>query len=145
MGPLLGAPLRDVRVTGQFRKIGGPPGGGYGLIVRDIGPGMRDGVDQSGDYCVLEAGDRGEFGIWRRARDHWIDIVGWTPSFAVLPGGATNVLEALATGDQLTFKINGVPVAQTVGMCPEEGAVGVFLGGDLNQGLAERFTADTLN
>src|SRR5579884_3523789 len=83
----LGAPiterLRDVVVTARFRKVGGPSGGGYGVIVRDEGPGPRDGINQGGRYYVLEAGDRGEVGIWRRENDRWIDILPWTSSPAV--------------------------------------------------------------
>src|SRR5207248_6347733 len=48
----IGAPgagsFRDVEVSGRFRKVGGPPGGGFGLIVRDQGPPPRDGKNQGG-------------------------------------------------------------------------------------------------
>ena len=37
-------PVRDAIVTASFRKVGGPPGGGYGIIVHDQGPGPRDGL-----------------------------------------------------------------------------------------------------
>src|SRR5689334_10515502 len=39
-------PVDDVVVTGTFHKVGGPPGGGYGLIVRDRRASMGDGIDQ---------------------------------------------------------------------------------------------------
>jgi len=61
--------LRDVLVTATFHKADGPPGGGYGIIVRDQGPGSRDGLNQGGHYYVLEVGDSGEVGIWRRDED----------------------------------------------------------------------------
>src|SRR5437588_481812 len=38
--------LGDTVVTGVFHKVGGPPGGGYGLILRDQNPGARDGRNQ---------------------------------------------------------------------------------------------------
>ena len=38
--------FRDVRVSGEFRKLGGPPGGGYGLILRDQSPAPLDGITQ---------------------------------------------------------------------------------------------------
>src|SRR5207248_8147114 len=41
-------PVRDTIVTASFRKVGGPPGGGYGIIVRDQWPGPRDGRSQIG-------------------------------------------------------------------------------------------------
>src|SRR5437660_752281 len=76
----LDAPLGDVVISGTFHKVGGPPGGGYGLIVHDQGPGPRDGVNQLGRFYVLEAGDKGEFGVWRRDGDRWIELIPWTPT-----------------------------------------------------------------
>jgi LPXTG-site transpeptidase (sortase) family protein len=139
VGPPIATPLRDVVVTGTFRKVGGPPGGGYGLIVRDQGRGPRDGVNQGGRYYVLEAGDRGELGIWRREEDRWLDIVSWTPSEVVRPGGATNVLTAQAAGDQLVFLVNGTPVASVADSTLAEGTVGLFAGGDRNEVAVDHF------
>jgi hypothetical protein len=141
----LAEPLRDVVVHGTFRKVGGPPGGGYGLIVRDQGPGPRDGVNQTGRYYVLEVGDRGELGIWRRDVDHWIDLVPWTRSNAVRPGGATNEVTARAIGQQLTLLVNGVLVASQIDATLPDGAVGVFVGGDFNEVVMERFVVQVPN
>src|SRR5579864_1400897 len=33
-----GQPVHDIRLSAQFHKLGGPAGGGYGLIVRDQSP-----------------------------------------------------------------------------------------------------------
>jgi hypothetical protein len=131
-------PLRDVAVTATFRKVGGPPGGGYGIIVRDQGPGPRDGVNQLGRFYIFEVGDRGEFGIWRRDGDRWIDIVPWTRSEAVRPGGEPNQLEVLAFGSQLAFTVNGTRVATQTDATLTEGTVGIFVGGDLNEVVIER-------
>ena len=130
-------PLRDVVVAGTFRKVGGPPGGGYGLIVRDQGPGPRDGVGQGGRYYVLEVGDRGEVGIWRREGDHWEDLLPWSPSDAVRPGAEPNVLSVRAIGPRLTFVVNGTQVASLEDATLPAGGVGVFLGGDGNEGRLE--------
>jgi hypothetical protein len=138
-------PLRDVVVQGTFRKVGGPPGGGYGLIVRDQGPGPRDGVNQIGRYYVLEVGDRGELGIWRRDVDHWVDLVPWTRSDVVRPGGATNEVTARAIGQQLTLLVNGVLVASQIDATLPDGAVGVFVGGDFNEVVMERFVVQVPN
>ncbi len=128
-------------VTGRFRKVGGPPGGGYGVIVRDQGPGPRDGMNQGGHYYVLEAGDRGDVGVWRRDEDHWVDLMPWTPSPAVHPGDAINELTVQAIGSQLLFVVNGTQVANlTVDSIPGEGAVGVFVGGDLNEVVLDQFS-----
>lgn len=88
VGAPTAASFDDVVVTAQFRKVGGPPGGGYGIIVRNTGPAPLDGRNQGGRYYMLEAGDQREFGVWRRDDDRWIDLVPWTPSPAVRPGDA---------------------------------------------------------
>jgi hypothetical protein len=139
----IGAPttarFRDVVVTASFRKVGGPAGGGYGVIVRDQGPGPRDGINQGGRYYVLEVGDHGQLGVWRREDDGWIDLMPWTPSEAVHPGGAANDLTVQAIGEHLTFLVNGVQVVSLVDSDLTEGAVGLFVGGDQNDVLLNRF------
>ena len=54
--------VKDVVVSARFRKTGGPPGGGYGLVVADQGPDSHDGVNQGGRFVALEAGDEGTIG-----------------------------------------------------------------------------------
>jgi hypothetical protein len=134
--------LTDVFVSAAFHKIGGPPGGGYGIIVRDEGPGPRDGVNQGGRFYVAAVGDRGEFGIWRRDDNHWVDIVPWTPSAAVHLGGTTNELTLRAVGQRLTFLVNGIEMSMVeVADAPlPRGRVGAFVGGDGNQVVLDRFT-----
>jgi hypothetical protein len=134
--------LADVVVTADFHKTGGPPGGGYGIIVRDQGPGPRDGLSQDGDFYVAEAGDRGEVGIWRRSADHWVDLVPWTPSDAVHPGGTTNELMLRAQGSQLTFVVNGRQVATVSDATLQSGRVGAFVGGDFNEVRVDRFNVE---
>jgi hypothetical protein len=145
----IGAPLteslRDVIMTATFRKVGGPPGGGYGLIVRDQGPGPRDGITQGGRYYVLEAGDRGELGIWRRDGDRWIELLPWTASAAVRPGDVANELTVQAIGPRLSFVVNGADVASLEDPTLEDGSVGIFVGGDLNEVVLERLIVQTPN
>jgi hypothetical protein len=132
-------PLRDAVVMGRFRKIGGPPGGGYGLIARVQEPRPRGGTDQSGRFYVFEVGDRGEVGVWRREGERWVDLVPWTRSEAVRPGSGVNELTARAIRQHLTFLVNGVLVADLEDPVLSQGAVGVFVGGDLNEVVLERF------
>jgi len=129
----------DVVVDAAFHKIGGPPGGGYGVIVRDQGPTARDGISQTGRYYVAEVGDRGEIGIWRRDEDRWIDLLPWTPSQAVHLGGTVNDLTLRAVGERLTFVVNGTEVASVVDRALPSGRVGVFVGGDRNDVALDRF------
>jgi len=137
--------LRDITVTAAFQKEGGPPGGGYGLIVRDRVDEPRDGVNQVGQYYVLEVGDRGEIGVWRRDRDQWIDVLPWTPSQAVRMGGAPNELAVESRGERLTFLVNGVEVTSHVDATLAEGMVGVFVGGDGNQVVLQRLLVEALD
>ena len=132
--------LTDVVVSATFRKTGGPPGGGYGLVIRDRGPQPRDGSNQSMNAYVLEAGDLGDFGIWRRDGDHWVDLVPWTRGPSVRPGGSPNDLSVTATGPHIVFTINGIQVAAIDDDTLPSGAVGVFAGGDFNEVALDRFT-----
>jgi hypothetical protein len=139
----IGAPVAnvpaDVLITADFRKLGGPDGGGYGLIVRDQQP-ARDGSDQDGRYYVLEAGDKGEVGIWRRDGDHWVDLVPWQHTDAVVPGTAPNELSVRAVGSSLVLTVNGTRVASATDSTLTTGQAGIFVGGDGNQVAVTRFT-----
>ncbi len=133
VGAPIGAGMGDVVVTATFHKLGGPPGGGYGVIVRDQSVEQRNGMEQRGRYYVLEVADRGEVGIWRRDGDRWADVVSWTPAVAVQQGLETNTLEVWAVGQRLTLLVNGVQVASQSDLAlPSGGGVGVFVGGDGN-------------
>jgi hypothetical protein len=136
--PAVGIPgtdhLGDATIAGSFRKTGGQPGGGYGLILRAQDPGSLDGVNQNGRFYVFEVGDQGDFGIWLRDNDHWVDIVPWSPSNAVKAGtGAANDLTVTASGDRLSFKVNDTEVASQLDAQLHSGSAGVFVGGDGNQ------------
>jgi hypothetical protein len=132
-------------VTATFRKSGGPPGGGYGLVVRDQRPTPRDGHDQTGAFYVAEVGDRGEVGLWRRDGDHWVDLVPWTPSAAVRPGGSPNELSLRALGATLTMLVNGTEVARQADPTLASGQVGLFVGGDLNEVIVDHFLVQVLD
>jgi hypothetical protein len=135
----------DVIVSGTFRKTGGPPGGGYGLIVRDAGPQPRDGANQEMNAYVFEAGDLGEFGVWRRDGDHWVDLVPWTRGASVRPGGSPNELSVHTSGGRLVLTINGVQAAAVNDPILPYGRVGVIAGGDFNEVAVDRFTVQVPN
>jgi hypothetical protein len=132
---------RDVVVTATFRKTGGPPGGGYGLIVRDQGPARGDSGEQAGRFYVLAVSDQG-VGIRRREGEQWVDLVPWTPAAEVRPGGDPNTLAAVALGDQLGLMVNGALLASVRDRVLGEGAVGLFVGGDGNEVAVERFLVE---
>ncbi|HEY3062097.1 MAG TPA: DUF4388 domain-containing protein [Chloroflexota bacterium] len=141
--PAIGEILQDVVVTASFRKVGGPAGGGYGIIVRDQGPAPRDGTNQQGRYYVLEVGDKGEVGIWRREGSNWVDLVPWQRASAVKPGSATNELTVKANGARLSLSVNGEEVAAREDGSLAVGNVGVFVGGDGNQVALDQLSIRT--
>jgi hypothetical protein len=143
----LNQPLQDVKISAQFRKAGGPAGGGYGIIVRDQGaPSERDGRNQSGEYLVVEVGDRGDIGIWQRDQTHWIDIVPWQHSDAVQADKSPNTLVVTTHGPGLMLEVNGQMVAVvSYDKLPTTGGVGVFAGGDLNEVALEQLRIDNTN
>jgi hypothetical protein len=140
IGLLQNPDLRNVLVTATFHKLGGPAGGGYGIILRDQPQGPRDGLNQQGNFLVFEVGDKGEVGIWRRDQGQWVDILGWTPSPAVKTGSGENSLSVRAVGEQLEFSVNGTQMPTQTSAQPASGGVGVFLGGDANEALLTQLT-----
>jgi hypothetical protein len=140
----VGAPVAsvpdDVVISATFRKLAGPAGGGYGIIVRDQETSLRDGTSQDGHYYVLEAGDKGEVGIWRRDADHWVDLLPWQHSDAVKTGTATNELTVRAVGNTLSLIVNGTQVAARTDNTFTSGRAGLFVGGDGNQVAISRYT-----
>jgi hypothetical protein len=133
----------DVVISATFRKLGGPAGGGYGIIVRDQDDGVRDGTTQNGHYYVLEVGDIGEVGMWRREADHWVDLLPWQHSDAVKTGTATNQVTVRAVGNALSLVVNGAPVAIRSDAQFTRGQAGLFVGGDGNQVAVSHFTIKT--
>jgi hypothetical protein len=134
-GVPLRQPVRDVRLSAQFHKAGGPAGGGYGLIIRDQGATTdRDSHNQSGQYLALEIGDQGDIGVWHRDRTRWIDVVPWTHSDAVHLDRDPNMLTVTTQGSVLRFEVNGELVAElSYDRLPPSGGVGIVVGGDLNE------------
>ncbi|HEY2595009.1 MAG TPA: hypothetical protein VGK33_14025, partial [Chloroflexota bacterium] len=116
-----------------------PPGGGYGLIVRSQAPQLLDGQNQAFNAYVLETGDLGEYGVWRRDGDHWVDLVPWTPSPVVRSGGSPNDLLVRAVGARLTFSVNGTVLATITDATYARGSVGLFVGGDDNAVALDHF------
>lgn len=134
----LGDVPAEVTVESTIHKVGGPPGGGYGLILSDQRVGAGDGVDQTGQYVVAAVGDTGQIGIWRRDGDAWRDLVPWKPSQAVHVAAAPNTLSAHVVGGRLTFSVNGMQVA-AVETGLQAGRVGLYTGGDDNEVAIDGF------
>jgi len=136
-------PLGDVVVTATFHKLDGPPGGGYGILVRDQSPTPQNGTSQNGRYYVLEVGDKGEVGMWRRDGDHWVDLMPWQHADAVRTDNAANEVSVRAIGDRLDLSVNGALVATRTDGTFTSGGVGLFVGGDGNHVAVDRFSVQT--
>ncbi|MBV9174322.1 MAG: hypothetical protein JOZ81_30035 [Chloroflexi bacterium] len=140
--PLIEAPA-EMQVSARFHKVGGPHGGGYGLIVDDRGTSRGDGLDQHGEYVVAEVGDNGDVGLWRRENMRWIDLLAWTPSSTVAADRAANQLDVRTMGTRVVFFVNGIQVADVdAGITGPN--VGAFAGGDGNEVVLERFSVQSL-
>jgi hypothetical protein len=69
----------------------------------------------------------------------WVDLIPWTPSPAIRPDGGRNELAVEAIGPRFTFLVNDSPLANVEDRVLEQGGVGIYLGGDLNQAIVEHF------
>lgn len=145
IGAPVGTALGDVLVGGTFRKVGGPSGGIYGLLLRDREPGPRDGRHQAGHYYIAQVDDRGAVGIWRREQDNWVELAPWSRCAAVRPPPATNDLSFEVVGGRLTFVVNGSQAASAHDAVLASGGVGLFAGGSDNDVLVERFVVHALS
>ena len=145
---VIGAPvesaLRDVLVAATFRKLGEASGGVFGLVLRDCGPGPRDGRNQAGRYYVAQVDDRGEVGIWRREQEGWLELFPWTASAVLRPAPATNDVSFEIVGGRLTFLVNGTPAASAHDTVLDHGGVGLIVAGVGNDVLVERFVVHAL-
>ncbi len=145
IGAPVGSALRDVLVGATFRKLGGPAGGTCGLLLRDRGPGPRDGRNQSGRYYVAQVDDQGAVCIWRRDQDRWIELVPWTRCEAVQPGESANDLSFEVVGGRLSLMVNGRAAATTSDAILDRGGVGLFVAGNGNDLLVDRFVVQVLD
>jgi signal peptidase I len=136
-----GASFRDGLVAATLRKVDGPTGSGYGVVLRDNSPGQRDLRDQGGRFYVFEVNDQGVYGIWRRDEDHWAELVPWTAASAIEPGAAANDLVVVADGAHFTFVVNGQQLAEVTDTELDEGGIGVYVIGDGAEIDLQRFLA----
>jgi hypothetical protein len=144
VGAPVGPALRDVLVGARFRKLGDQADGTYGLLLRDGGPGPRDGRHQTGRYYVAQVSDQGMVGIWRRDGESWLELVAWTPCAKLRSGQATNDLSFEVVGGRLTLMVNGQTAASANDALLDHGGVGLVVGGAGNAMLVERFVVHAL-
>jgi hypothetical protein len=112
--------LSDFRLTVDATQAAGPDDNEYGVLVR-----MKDtshfycfSVSGDGYYQVSKFGDEG-----RQAMSD-----DWAASDAIHTGTATNRLEVICQGAQMTFLVNGVQLAQVEDADYRRGDIGLYAG-----------------
>jgi hypothetical protein len=124
----------DVTIELTTRQASGPDNDntGYGVMCRvnydpDVG-GLNG-------YAFLVAGD-GFYKVARYVEGDSYDLVEWTESVSVRQGSGSNNLRVICSGDQLTFYVNGVLLAETWDETFPSGDVALF-GTTYEPGVAE--------
>ena len=115
-----GRALSDLYLTVEATQIAGPDDNEYGVMVRMQDPQHFYRFSISGDGYYLVSKYDGQ---------EWKPLgTDWTPSDAIHPGAATNLLGVVCQGAQLTFLVNGVQLVQVEDRSYTRGDVGLYAG-----------------
>jgi len=115
-----GRALSDLYLTVEATQIAGPDDNEYGVMVRMQDPQHFYRFSISGDGYYLVSKYDGQ---------EWKPLgTDWTPSDAIHPGAATNLLGVVCQGAQLTFLVNGVQLAQVEDKSYTRGDIGLYAG-----------------
>ena len=126
-----GLELSDFHLAVTTVQVAGPDDNEYGVLVR-----MQD-ADHF--YCFSISGD-GYYVVNRYDGEEWV-VLGddWTPSDAIHPGAATNLLEIVCQGTTMTFLVNGVQLVQVEDKSYSRGDVGLYAGSFFEPGVEIHF------
>jgi hypothetical protein len=115
-----GRALSDLYLTVEATQIAGPDDNEYGVMARMQDPQHFYRFSISGDGYYLVSKYDGQ---------EWKPLgTDWTPSDAIHPGAATNLLGVVCQGAQLTFLVNGVQLAQVEDKSYSRGDIGLYAG-----------------
>ncbi|MCX7683585.1 MAG: DUF1080 domain-containing protein [Anaerolineae bacterium] len=116
-----GRAFSDFRLTVEASQVSGPDNNEYGVLVRMQDPEHFYRFSISGDGYYLVSKHDGE---------NWGILSGqdWTPSEAIHTGQATNLLEILCRGTEMTFSVNGIQVAQVRDASYTRGDIALYAG-----------------
>jgi hypothetical protein len=105
MWGVAGKTFEDIRIDVDARMITAPENGNnaFGVDCR---------IQPNGDGYSFHISSDGWFAIVKFVDEEAIEIVEWTESSAILLGDEINHLTATCQGNQLTFLVNDVEVAQ---------------------------------
>lgn len=124
----------DVSIEVTARQTSGPESNdtGYGVMCR---VNYDPDVGRLNGYVFLVAGD-GYYAISRYVDGDSEHLVGWTESDTIRQGSGTNELRVICDGDQLTFYVNGVWMAEAWDGSFSSGDVALY-GTTFDPGAAE--------
>jgi hypothetical protein len=125
------AEFEDVAAEVEARFVEGPQQGSYGLLTR-LDP------DSEGYYYFGITAD-GMYGVFKHGGGHWTDLVDWTESPAIEGAGEWDLLRVEAIGSQLSFLVNGEPLATVEDDEFNSGAVALFAGSYDDPGVHAAF------
>lgn len=108
----------------------GPEDNDYGVVTR---------WKNAGNYSLFLISGDGFYSYAKRENSAWVVPVNWTRSSAINTGNATNNIEVVSRGENLTFYANGAKLGDYLDSKPVSGDVGLwvetFTEGDLTIGF----------
>lgn len=116
-----GREFADFHLTVEASQVSGPDNNEYGVLVRMQDPEHFYRFSISGDGYYLISKHNGE---------EWETLSGedWAPSEAIHTGRATNLLEILCRGTEMTFSVNGVQLGQVSDRSYSRGDIALYAG-----------------
>jgi hypothetical protein len=96
----------------------GPEDNDYGVVTR---------WKSAGNYSLFLISGDGFYSYARRENNAWVVPVNWTRSSAINTGNATNNIEVVSHGKNLTLYANGAKLGDYVDSKPVSGDVGLWV------------------
>ena len=126
-----GGEFSDFHLAVDATQVAGPDDNEYGVLVRMLDADHFYRFSISGDgYYLVNMYDGRE---WKVLGDDW------SPSDAIHPGAATNLLEVVCQGATMTFLVNGVQLTQVEDMNYSRGDIGLYAGSFFEPGVEVHF------
>lgn len=96
----------------------GPEDNDYGVVTR-----WKD----TGNYTLFLISGDGFYSYAKRENNAWVVPVNWTRSNVIKTGNATNKIEVVSRGENLTFYANGAKLGDYVDSKPVSGDLGFWV------------------
>lgn len=126
-----GREFADFHLIVEATQVAGPDDNEYGVLVRmgDTDHFYRFSISGDGYYLVNKYDGR-----------KWTALSGdWTASDAIKRGAATNLLEVICQGANMTFLANGVQLVQVEDSSYSRGDLGLYVGSFFESGVEVHF------